>query len=176
MPELRPLLLASSLLLVSCRSEPVESPPPAPNAPDPVAAEEAPPKPEEIVYIYDANGALIPSDDFVVGIRLPRGLELFREQEGLHVYRIQAPIGKVLRYFGPMLITGKVERQGKGAVYRNASVHGGEMNPTKVDVSILEIGNVLTRVSITELPPPPAYPPSEGETLQRARRDFQRLD
>jgi hypothetical protein len=92
------------------------------------------------------------------------------------VYRIQAPIAKVLNYFGPMLITGKVERQGKGAVYRNASVRGGEVNPTKVDVSILEIGSRLTRVSITELPPPPAYPPAQSETLQRARRDFQRLD
>jgi hypothetical protein len=176
MPELRPLLLASSLLLMSCRSEAVDAPPPASNAPDRVAAQEAPPKPEEIVYIYDAQGALIPSDDFVVGVRLPRGLELFREQEGLHVYRIQAPIAKVLNYFGPMLITGKVERQGKGAVYRNASVRGGEVNPTKVDVSILEIGSRLTRVSITELPPPPAYPPAQSETLQRARRDFQRLD
>ena len=176
MLQLRSLLLASSLLLVSCRSEASESPPPAPVAPDPVAVEEAPPKPEEIVYIYDAKGALLPSDDFVVGIQLPRGLELFRQEQGLHVYRIQSPIAKVLSYFGPMLITGKVERQGKGAVYRNASVRGSEVNPTKVDVSILEIGSRLTRVSITELPPPPAYPPPQGETLQRARRDFQRLD
>lgn len=171
----RSLLLASSLLLLSCRSEASKPPAPAPVAPDPVAVEEAP-KPEKIVYIYDAKGALLPSDDFVVGIRLPRGLELFRQQQGLHVYRIQAPIAKVLSYFGPMLITGKVERQGKGAVYRNASVRGSEVNPTKVDVSILEIGSRLTRVSITELPPPPAYPPAQSETLQRARRDFQRLD
>ncbi len=175
MPELRPLLLASSLLVMSCRSEPAELPPSAP-APQPVAAEEALPKSEEIVYIYDANGALIPSDDFVVGVRLPRGLELFREKGGLHVYRIRAPIRKVLSYFGPMLVTGKVERQGKGAVYRTASVRGAEVSPTKVDVSILDIGNGLTRVSITELPPPPAYPPPKTETLQRARRDFKRLD
>jgi len=82
----------------------------------------------------------------------------------------------VLSYFGPMLVTGKVERQGKGAVYRTASVRGAEVSPTKVDVSILDIGNGLTRVSITELPPPPAYPPPKTETLQRARRDFKRLD
>ena len=63
MPELRPLLLTSSLLLMSCRSEAVEAPPPAPSAPEPVAAEEALPEPQEIVYIYDAKGALIPSDD-----------------------------------------------------------------------------------------------------------------
>ncbi len=176
MPKLPLLLLASSLLAVSCRSEPAPSPPPPPAAPTHVEPADDLPKPEEIVYIYDASGALIPSDDFVVGVRLPRGLELFREGEGLHVYRIRAPIGKVLSYFGPMLITGKVERQGKGAVYRTASVRGAEVNPTKVDVSILDIGNGLTRVSITELPPPPAYPPPPQETLQRARRDFQRLD
>ena len=173
--ELRSLLLASSLLVMSCRSEPVEPPPQAPGTPDSVTAEEAPTR-EKIVYIYDANGALIPSDDFVAGVRLPRGLELFREERGIHVYRIRAPIGKVLSYFGPMLITGKVERQGKGAVYRTASVRGAEVSPTKVDVSILDIGNGLTRVSITELPPPPAYPPPQSETLQRARRDFKMLD
>jgi hypothetical protein len=176
MLKLCSLLLAASLIAISCRSEPIEAPAPPGAAPTPVATDDALPKPEEIVYIYDAHGALLPSDDFVVGVRLPRGLELFREGDGVHTYRIRAPIGKVLSYFGPMLITGKVERQGKGAVYRAASVRGAEVNPTKVDVSILDIGSGLTRVSIAELPPPPAFPPPRQETLQRARRDFQRLD
>ena len=175
MSELRSLLLASSLLVLSCRSEPSETSQ-EPAAPDPVTTKDAPAEPQKIVYIYDADGALIASDDFIAGVRLPRGLELFREDEGVHVYRIRAPIRKVLSYFGPMLITGKVERQGKGAVYRTASVRGAEVSPTKVDVSILDIGNGLTRVSITELPPPPAYPPPQAETLQRARRDFKMLD
>ncbi len=175
MPQLRPLLLASSLLVLSCRAEPAQAPAEAPAASDP-ATPDAPPERKKIVYIYDADGALIPSDDFVAGVRLPRGLELFREQGGMHVYRIRAPISKVLSYFGPMLVTGRVEQQGKGAVYRTASVRGAEVSPTKIDVSILDIGNGLTRVSITELPPPPEYPPPKTETLERARRDFQRLD
>lgn len=176
MMQPRTLLLASTLFVMSCSSEARESEPPAASTLNPAPAEEAPPEPEKVVYIYDVEGALLPSEEFLVGIQLPRGLELFRQEKGVHVYRIQAPIEKVLKYFGPKLITGRVERQGKGAVYRTASVRGSEVNPTKVDVSILEIGNRLTRVAITELPPPPAYPPAQQETLQRARRDFQSLD
>lgn len=126
--------------------------------------------------VYDTKGALRPSDKFVVGIQLPLGLEPFHEENLMHVYRIRAPIRKVLAYFGPMLVTGRVERQGQGAVYRTASVRGAEMSPTKVDVSILDIGNGLTRVAITELPPPPAYPPAETEVRQQAVRDFRLLD
>lgn len=125
---------------------------------------------------YDAQGRLIPSDDYVVGIRLPRGAELFREDERQHVYRIRAPIDKVLAYFGPMMITGSVERQGKGAVYKRASVRGAEVNPTKVDLSILEVGNGMTRISVTELPPPPRYIPSSDQTKAAAKESFRMLD
>jgi hypothetical protein len=169
------LFLITAVLVASCRSEPAKAPAPAPSA-ERTAANEREPAQEEVVHIFDVNGALIPSDEFLVGIRLPRGLELFRQEPTRHTYRIRAPIHKVLAYFGPMLITGKVERQGKGAVYRQASVRGAEVNPTKVDVSILDIGDGLTRVSITELPPPPAYPPPQEETLKRAKRQFERLD
>jgi len=125
---------------------------------------------------YDPQGRLLPSDDYVAGIRLPRGVELFRQDELLHVYRIRAPIDKVLAYFGPMMITGNVERRGKGAVYKRASVRGAEVNPTKVDVSILEVSSSMTLISVAELPPPPRYIPSSAQTKAAARESFRTLD
>ena len=133
-------------------------------------------KREPISRNYDAEGRLLPSDDYIVGIRLPRGAQLFREDELVHVYRIRAPIDKVLAYFGPMMITGNVERRGKGAIYKRASVRGAEVNPTKVDVSILEVGSRLTRVSVKELPPPPVHTPSSDQTKAAAKDSFRMLD
>jgi hypothetical protein len=75
-----------------------------------------------------------------------------------------------------MMITGSVERRGKGAVYKRASVRGSEVNPTKVDVSILEVGINLTRISVTELRPPPKYVPSSDQTRAAARDSFRTLD
>jgi hypothetical protein len=127
---------------------------------------------------FDAEGRLLPSDDYIAGIRLPRGAELHRQDGLLHVYRVRAPIGKVLDYIGPMMITGSVERRGKGAVYKRASVRGAEVNPTKVDVSILEVGSNKTRISIMELPPPAPREqvPSVDRTKAAARESFRTLD
>lgn len=127
---------------------------------------------------FDGEGRLLPSDDYVAGIRLPRGSELSREDGLLHVYRIRAPIERVLAYIGPMMVTGSVERRGKGAVYKRASVRGAEFNPTKVDVSVLEVGSNTTRVSIMELPPPPPREqvPSVDRTKAAAREAFRTLD
>ena len=127
---------------------------------------------------FDGEGRLLPSDDYIVGIRLPRGAELYREDGLLHVYRIRAPINKVLAYIGPMMVTGSVERRGKGAVYKRASVRGAEVNPTKVDVSILEVGSNTTRISIMELPPPAPreHVPSVERTKAAAQESFRMLD
>lgn len=170
------LLCLLGSLVASCRSAPEEATPtPAPRA-EPAPKPTGVVEPDKTMPSYDLRGALVPSEQFVVGIPLPEGLELFHEDELMHVYRIQAPIRKVLAYFGPMLITGRVERQGQGAVYRAASVRGSEVNPTKVEVSILDIGSGLTRVAITELPPPPAYPPTEDEVILQVRQEYERLD
>jgi hypothetical protein len=177
-PMRRSQLLALALLatLASCRSQP-ERGNERGHADSPSAkAGEQPAKRPPVTRNYDAQGDLLPSDDYVVGIRLPRGAELFRESDLEHVYRILAPIDKVLAYFGPMMITGNVQRRGKGAVYKRASVRGAEVNPTKVDVSILEVGNSLTRISVTELPPPPKHVPSSDQTKAAAKDSFRTLD
>jgi len=173
-PELLALLIA--LTLAGCTSKPERGAQDGKGAaPSEEAAEVAPKRPS-IRRNYDAEGRLLPSDDYVAGVRLPRGADLFREDELQHVYRIRAPIDKVLAYFGPMMMTGNVERRGKGAVYKRASVRGAEISPTKLDVSILELGSGMTRISITELPPPPKEVPSSEQVKAAARDSFRMLD
>lgn len=133
-------------------------------------------KKSSITRNYDVEGRLLPSDQYVAGVRLPRGCELFYESDLRHVYRIRAPIDKVLAYLGPMMITGNVERRGKGAIYKRASVRGAEVSPTKLDVSVLDLGSSMTRISITELPPPPSYVPSAEQTKAEARDRWRTLD
>lgn len=168
------LALLAALGACTSKSEPADrrgAPPPETAAP--AAPDEEKPAPVQIV---DGEGKLIPSNEYIAGIRLPRGVELFRADELTHVYRLRAPIDKVLAYFGPMMITGNVERRGKGAVYRRASVRGAEISPTKVDLSILALEGNLVRISVTELPPPPPHQPTSEQTKAAARDAFRMLD
>ena len=170
--------LSSFVLLtaiVACTSkskapDPGVGVPPAAEAEAPAEQQQRPPR------VFGVGGRLIPSDEYIAGIRLPQGVELFRADEVTHVYRMRAPIDKVLAYFGPMMITGNVERRGKGAVYKRASVRGAEVNPTKVDLSILEVGSNLVRISVTELPPPPTHVPGASHTKAAARDSWRTLD
>lgn len=170
------LALAALVTLAACKSKPAPSPsePPREAPREEAATQRVKSLPPE--RIIDPQGRLIPSDEYIVGIRLPRGTELFREDDLLHIYRVRAPIDKVLAYFGPMMITGNVERRGSGAIYKGASVRGAEVNPTKVDVSIVELGGHLTRVAVTELPPPPKHKPSSDRTKAAATESFRMLD
>ena len=145
-PRLCTLVVLSALVGCSSRSERPEQQ--AAASPAEQSETDEAPKPR-LPRKFDVEGRLIPSNEYIVGIRLPQGVELFRADEVTHVYRMRAPIDKVLAYFGPMMITGNVERRGKGAVYKRASVRGAEVNPTKVDVSILEIGDGVFEVKST---------------------------
>jgi len=171
--RLTALVILTALTACSSRSEaPIQ--PTATSSGEQTEATETPkPRPPRV---FDVEGRLIPSDEYIAGIRLPRGVELFRADEVTHVYRMRAPIDRVLAYFGPMMITGNVERRGKGAVYKRASVRGAEVNPTKVDLSILEIGSNLVRISVTELPPPPTHMPGASHTKAAARDAWRTLD
>jgi hypothetical protein len=165
-------------LVSGCSSKPIEPGRPAnarESAAHATAAEESAQKPLP-PRIFDADGKLYASDEYAGGLALPRGVELFRADEQTRVYRIRAPIDKVLAYLGPMLITGNVKRMGDGALYKNASVRGAEVNPTKIDVSILEIGSNLVRIEIRELPPPSEYAPSVTQTKSAAREQYRMLD
>jgi hypothetical protein len=169
-------IFALLAVFAGCTSEPARrAPSERGDAREATAAPETR-NPPQAVRNYDNDGKLLPSDEYIIGLRLPRGTVHYREDGVQHVYRIQAPIDKVLTYFGPMLITGKVERRGKGAIYKRASVRGAEVNPTKIDVSILEVGNSLTRICVTELPPAPKHTPSTDYTKAAAQRSFRTLD
>ncbi|MGB5193461.1 MAG: hypothetical protein WBN70_10815 [Polyangiales bacterium] len=175
---MRTHLLSLVILAVigGCSSKPkVSDPPTAAEKKEEAAAAAEVQKPRPM-RVFDVDGRLIPSDEYVAGVRLPRGVELFRADEVTHVYRMRAPIDKVLAYFGPMMITGNVERRGKGAVYKRASVRGAEVNPTKVDLSILEVGSNLVRISVTELPPPPTHIPGPSHTKAAAADTWRTLD
>lgn len=170
------LILTLGIVLAGCdrSSESETRPREADPAARPAAEEEArPPRPPRT---FDAQGKLIPSDEYVAGVRMPRGVELFRADELTRVYRIRSPIDRVLAYFGPMMVTGNVERLGKGAVYKRASVRGAEMSPTKVELSIQEVGSNLVRISVTKIPPPPEYAPSATQTKAEARNSWRMLD
>lgn len=165
-----------ALLLVACGRE---------QAPEPVAVEapEAAParaRPEGATSapnerLYDEEGRLMPSDEFLAGLRLPRGMQFFRQDNLESVYRTELPLKDILAYFGPLLTTGKVDRIGEGAIYRHATVRGAEMNPTKVEVSILPAGK-LTRVAILKIPPPSKDAPPASETKAAYYKQVRSLD
>jgi hypothetical protein len=171
--RLSSLILLAVIAACSAKSNAPDQPVGVTQAEETKEARAPKPRPPRV---FDVEGRLIPSNEYIAGVRLPRGVELFRADEVTHVYRMRAPIDRVLAYFGPMMITGNVERRGKGAVYKRASVRGAEVNPTKVDLSILEVGSNLVRVSVTELPPPPAHVPGASHTKAAARETWRMLD
>lgn len=125
--------------------------------------------------LYNAQGQVLPSEDRIAGLVLPRGLTEVRKTERKRVFRSEVPIRKLLEYFGPKLFTGTVERVGPGAVYRKATVQGVLRSSIKLDVAVLEIGEGLTRVSVKEIPPPPRSAPSLDETRTEARKQVETL-
>lgn len=175
-PGVASILLALVALTAACSSDRKPEDGARNDAPGEQSAATKTQKKSSVARNYDVEGRLLPSDQYVAGVRLPRGCELFLESDLRHVYRIRAPIDKVLAYLGPMMMTGNVERRGKGAIYKGASVRGAEMSPTKLDVSVLDLGSSMTRISITELPPPPPYVPSPEQTKAKARDSWRTLD
>lgn len=121
---------------------------------------------------YGPDGNLRASDQVVAGLRLPLGLEHLYDQDRRHSYRTSVPIGKVIAYFGPRLMTGEVQRVGPGAIFRHAIPKGVRGGAVKLDVSILAASSG-TRVEISEIRPPPEHPPSIEE-IQRELRAKQR--
>jgi hypothetical protein len=172
------VLLVSITLLAACSSKQrtEEARATAPSSDATAATTERAPEKARPPRIFDADGKLYASQEYAGGLAMPVGVELFRADELTRVYRIRAPIDKVLAYFGPRLITGNVKRLGDGAVYKQASVKGAEVNPTKIDVSILEIGSNLVRIQIRQIPPGPEYSPSATQTKSAARDQWRMLD
>ncbi|MFW5925767.1 MAG: hypothetical protein ACOCV4_06340 [Myxococcota bacterium] len=163
--RMRPAALvgAIAVALAGCQDDRAVHPEAAPQGEDTeTAADPAPAGP------FGPDGELRESDRKVAGLPLPHGLEPIREKDRRHVYRATVPIEPVVRYFGPRLLTGQVDRVGEGAIYRRAVAKDARGAAVELDVSILPASSG-TRVEIVEIRPPPPEPPP----IDEIRRDLQ---
>jgi hypothetical protein len=148
------LLVAALLVQGACGDTNDTAAPARPaSAEQPRGAAPGAPPPEPTM---GADGALLPSNEKVAGLTLPRGLEPVHEADGTHRYTTSAPIEKVLAYFGPRLFTAEVERVGDGAIYRHARPLEARGSVVLLDVSVLGTSRGQVRVEVREAPPPPA--------------------
>ncbi len=104
----------------------------------------------------------------IAGLPLPRGLEPILNEGREHVYRTKVPLEKLQRYFGPRLLTGRVEPLGGGVVYRGARPRDARGGVVPLDVKLVP-GAAGTRVEIIEVPPEPQRPPSLEQLQAKAR-------
>ena len=58
--------------------------------------------------LYDAEGKLLPSDDIVGGVRLPRGLTPRLTVQNRHYFHTKVSLVRLRAYFGPRLVTAKI--------------------------------------------------------------------
>jgi len=63
--------------------------------------------------LYDEDMSLLPSDDVVAGIRLPRGLTTKLQVENRYYYHSKVPLPHLRAYFGPRLVTMRIVPDGK---------------------------------------------------------------
>ncbi len=126
--------------------------------------------------LYDAEGNLLASGKKVAGLTLPRGLEPSTKRARSRSYTTKVPLNKVLRFFGPRLQTGTVDRIGQGIIYRQAIPRGVKGGVVKLDVSVLPSSKGGARVEIVELPPPPKTTPNRGQLAKEMDRALKRLD
>lgn len=160
-------LVVLALALSGCGGDPTDTEGEAPEvvAPPPTPSDlgEAAPPP-----VVGPDGELLESDQRVLGLVLPRGIELVSEIGTRHVYRTDQPLSRVLRYFGTRLVTGVVERDGAEATYRNAIPAGVDpASAVHLDVTIGPSSGAAARIEIVELPAPLLSEPSEDEVRAR---------
>ncbi len=167
------LLLAALLAQGACRDPEGARPTPSPPAEE---ARGAGPSAAPSEPTMGPDGALLPSDEKVAGLTLPRGLEPVYEADGTHRYTTSAPIEKVLAYFGPRLFTADVHRVGDGAIYRRARPLEARGAVVLMDVSVLGTSRGRVRVEVREAPPPPAEVPGTAAERAAFTRRLRALD
>jgi hypothetical protein len=141
-------------------------------APAPVV--EAPPAPPPD---RGPDGALLESDTYVGGLRLPRGLREVAVHERQHFFEGPYVPELYVRYFGPRLMTGQVDHLPNGAVrYVAATAREARGAVVVMDVLVSPGSRSRTLVTIDERPPVPTTPPPEAETLEAFRRAMESSD
>lgn len=135
-----------------------------------VQREEPPPPPPD----RGPDGALLESDETLLGLRLPRGLRPLAVIEREHHYEGPYAPELYVRYLGPRLTTGTVERdRAGGARYERAvprDVRGGAV---VMDVTVAPGPAGTTLLTIIERPAVPENPPDEAETIRAVQRALQ---
>lgn len=63
--------------------------------------------------VYDGQMRLLPGDEVVAGVRLPRDLERKLKVENRHYFHTEVPLSKLRAYFGPRLKTAEVVPDGE---------------------------------------------------------------
>ena len=130
---------------------------------------------------FDAEGNLRPSDQKVVGLTLPRGLEplpIERPREH-HFLAPEVPVEKLIAYLGPRLVTGAVDRIGAGATFREAVPREVQRGAVRLDVSAHPSRRGGSRLTVIELPAarvdlePGELDPARVRTAQQALRNLE---
>ena len=141
------------------------------------AAKPAPPTPKLQLRkdLFDKKGELKESNQKIVTLKLPVGLEHVRSAERVHIYRSRVRPERVVAYFRPRLFTPYVEPVGRGMIFRNAEIVGKPAHiRTNLEVAIREGGRgKFTSIEIRELPPPKVnQKPPSADDMKNYGRDM----
>lgn len=130
----------------------------SPLAPPPVVEIPAPPPPDR-----GPDGALLESGEMLVGILLPRGLTPITSQERHHAFESTYPPELFVRYFGPRVTTGNVERRPDGGARYHEAVPRENVGIVPFDLLITTGAGGRTLIVFDQLQTPLATPRSQAE-------------
>ena len=118
-----------------------------------------PPEPARIAApaqpsLFDDKGFLLPSDQAVAGLRLPRGLKLRRKFFRRWVYATRTSLEKLNFYFAPLLYGGELRTTEKRIAYESARLRADRTGLMRVDVTLkpLATDERVNLVDIREIP------------------------
>lgn len=126
---------------------------------------------------FDAEGELLPSELRVGGLILPRGMTEDEGVDGDQRFFTRVRYEKVLRYIGPRLMTGEVDRYGDVVIYRNARARDAVGGEVRMDVRVVPDPTGGTRLVIRERSAaPPITNETSEEIVERLNRELRQLD
>jgi len=168
--------LGGLVCLLACGSGASEASPirvrtPAPKATKPVAA--AP-------QLYDAAGNLLPGQERVAWLELPRGLtEIPNLPKGIRSYWAKdIPIDRIQAFFGARILAESVSNESGGTRFVRGMPAGGAVpQTTRIDVSVLRSSHNVVRIDIEERAPLPLTRMiTDAEARSLAREDLRRAE
>ena len=141
----------------------------APIAPPPVVELPEPPPPDR-----GPDGALLESDEMVVGVHLPRGLRVIASEERHHAYEGNYPPELYVRYFGPRVTTGNVQRHEDGGANYRQAVPREDVGVIPFDLMITSATGGHSLIVIDQLQAP--IPGQTREDIERALQEIAEED